>query len=260
MPGIIDPDLHPDVDHAIDDGATETDGIAFRLDLPHGRCVGIEIRPDHLAAIHADERRHAATLGPARQPSFHAGRRALRLALGDLGVHAGPILPDHRGAPRMPAGSLGSISHKRSCAVGLAARRSTKTADLSDGEPLVEDLGVDLEEVRPLRANIAPRVLTPAERDTWMQVAPELRDRFVLERFSVKEAFFQAANRVVGPRISFQAVAITHVADDGLVDLHAPWLTERGFSVQGWLGSPDSGLILSSVRLRSSGFTPPSSR
>jgi 4'-phosphopantetheinyl transferase EntD len=238
-----------------DDGGG--DRIAFQLDLPHGRCVGIEIRPDHLAAIHPDESAHAATLGPARQPSFHAGRRALRLALADLGVVAGAILPDARGAPVVPAGALGSISHKRTCAVGLAARRSAIT---DATEAPIEDLGVDLEEVRPLRANIAPRVLTPAERDALALVAPEQRDRFVLERFSLKEAFFKAVNRVVGPRISFQAVTITRVAADGTVDLHAPWLTERGFSFQGWLGGPDSGLILSTVRMRSSRFTPPSSR
>jgi 4'-phosphopantetheinyl transferase EntD len=244
-------------DGAIDDAAA--DRITFRLDLPHGRCVGIEIRAGHLAAIHADERRHAAGLGPARQPSFHAGRRALRLALADLGIVAGAILPDNRGAPEVPAGALGSISHKRTCAVGLAALR-TPIANAAAGEPPVEQIGVDLEEVRRLRANIAPRVLTPAECEAWSRVAPELRDRFVLECFSIKEAFFKAVNRVVGPRISFQAVSITNVGDDGLVDLHAPWLTDRGFSLQGWLGSPDSGLILSSVRLRSSGFTQPSSR
>jgi 4'-phosphopantetheinyl transferase EntD len=238
-----------------DDGGGD-DRIAFQLDLPHGRCVGIEIRPDRLAAIHPDERAHAATLGPARQSSFHAGRHALRLALADLGVVAGAILPDARGAPAVPAGALGSISHKRTCAVGLAARRSA----ITDAGPCVEDLGVDLEEVRPLRADIAPRVLTPAERDALALVAPEQRDRFVLERFSLKEAFFKAVNRVVGPRISFQAVTITGIAAGGTVQLHAPWLTERGFLLQGWLGCPDSGLILSSVRMRSSRFTPPSSR
>jgi 4'-phosphopantetheinyl transferase EntD len=82
----------------------------------------------------------------------------------------------------------------------------------------------------------------------------------VLERFSLKESFFKAVNRVVGPRISFQAVEITAIADDGTASLQAAWLEERGFLVQGWLGYPEPGFILSSVHMRQRGVAPPSQR
>jgi 4'-phosphopantetheinyl transferase EntD len=229
----------------------DDDLVVYRLDLPHGRCVGVQIRDDRepLGAW-PEEVAWAQSLGPARRPSFQAGRLALRLALHDLGFPDGPLLPDHRGAPGMPAGALGSISHKRTRAVGLGARPA--------GDADVDEVGVDLEEIRALRANIAPRVLTPAERAAHATLPPEQQDRFVLERFSLKEAFWKAVNRQVGPRISFQAVEIGSITPAGAVDLRAPWLTERGFSLQGWIGCPETGFILSSVRLRSSRFTRPS--
>jgi 4'-phosphopantetheinyl transferase EntD len=230
-----------------------SDDVRFRLDLPHGRCVGIAIRPDQLASILPAEAAHAGNLGPGRRPSFHAGRRALRLALEEVGFPAAPpILPDERGAPQLPAGALGSISHKRTCAVGLAARAR------ADGDTADLGIGVDLEEIRALRFDIAARVLTAAERAACARLPSKRHDQFVLERFSLKEAFWKAVNRVAGAQISFQALEIGEVASNGLVELHAPWLTERGFSLEGWLGCPDSGLILSAVRLRRSSFSPPS--
>jgi 4'-phosphopantetheinyl transferase EntD len=224
--------------------------IAYRLDLPHGHCVGVAFDPDQADGTDADpaELAHAATLGPARQPSFLAGRRALRLALTDLGFPGTALLPAPGGGPHLPPGALGSLSHKRTRAVGLATRRADD----------VVDVGVDLEELRPLRADIAPRVLTPGERQMLDAQPTAARDRFVLERFSLKEAFWKAVNHHVGPRISFQAVEVVAVASDGSVQLSAPWLTEQGWQVQGWLGCPESGFILSSVRLSSSRFAQPS--
>lgn len=243
------------------------DLVVFDLDLPHGRCVGVEVREaahaGHVATSPPEELDMAKAFGPSRQASFHAGRRALRLALADLGVAGGaPLLPDERGAPQVPDGTLGSISHKRTRAVGLAARRSSGLSRLSHtGAPaplLVEEIGVDIEEIRPLRFDISPRVLTPAERTQRAQQPVPLRDQFVLERFSLKESFFKAVNHLVGPRISFQAVEVVAIGRDGRAELRAPWLTDRGLQLQGWLGYPESGFILTSVRLSSSGVTTPS--
>src|SRR6185295_1461516 len=92
---------------------------------PHGRLVGVEmdeaLAPALLATLHPDERALAAAFAPGRQLAFAAGRAALRIALADLGLPAGPVLVGERGGPRLPAGALGSVSHKRQLAVALAA-------------------------------------------------------------------------------------------------------------------------------------------
>ncbi len=121
--------------------------VAFRIDLPHGRCVGVHIptgvEPDNLLAfapgladLAEEERTFLESLSVARKPTWLAGRIALHEALRDLGLDAGPILTTRRGAPELPEGVAGSISHKRTLAVALAAR---KNGGLS--------IGVDLEPV-----------------------------------------------------------------------------------------------------------------
>ncbi|MGA9656163.1 MAG: hypothetical protein WBV96_19865, partial [Polyangia bacterium] len=101
--------------------------IAFRLSLVHGRCVGVripaQVNEAVLAALVPDERTFVSTLAPGRHPSWVAGRLALREAFRDLGIEPGPILATRRGAPALPSDLVGSISHKRMLAVGLAARR-----------------------------------------------------------------------------------------------------------------------------------------
>jgi enterobactin synthetase component D len=171
--------------------------VAFRLDLPHGRCVGVSI-PDvvpqtALDALLPEERAHATTLSPARQPTWVAGRLALRAALDDLGLDAGPLLATDRGAPLLPAHAVGSISHKRALAVGLAAARA-------DAE-----LGVDLELVAPLRIDIARRVLTPDEL-TALGDAPSHED--VLLRLSCKEAIYKALDPYVRRYVAFHEATV----------------------------------------------------
>jgi 4'-phosphopantetheinyl transferase EntD len=210
--------------------------VLFRLTGPHGRLVGVSIPAPAGPLPPLEEQAFAAALAAARQPSFTAGRLALRLALADLGLPIDlPLLPDQRGAPTLPAGSVGSISHKRGCAVGLAAP--------ADGN----QRGVDLEELRPLRMNIAPRVLTAGERAQLDQVPPEGRDRFVLERFSLKEAFYKAVNAFVGTSVSFHAVQITEIRSDGSVVWTAPLLDQHGLHAQGWITDVSGHLLTTAL-------------
>lgn len=220
----------------------DTHHIAFELSLPHGHCVGV-----HIPAVegplpaalpfHPDDRTHAAGFPPARQASYLAGRTALRAALARLNLPAGPLHPDPRGAPSLLPPALGSISHKRTLAVGLAARRQ---AD--------EEIGVDLEELRPLRVDIARRVLTPFEKEALARAPAEEHDHLVLTHFSLKEAFFKAANAVLGPQISFQALTVTALRGP-VAELAAPSLELHGFAAQGWFGYPLPGFVLASVRV-----------
>jgi 4'-phosphopantetheinyl transferase EntD len=214
--------------------------------LPHGLGVAVPIPADAAqdpaalaelaAALHPEERRHLATLGPGRQPGFAAGRVALRAALAAQGLPSGgPLLSDERGAPRLPAGALGSISHKRALAIAVAAPAGP------DGAPAA--LGVDLEEDRPLRVDISRRVLTERERTELAASPPDRRDRDLIIRFCLKEAFYKAVNPFVRRYVSFLDVLVDTIARDGHASFQAHLLEEQGLSAAGWVGSPCAGRL-----------------
>ena len=170
--------------------------------------------------------------------AFAAGRAALRIAIAELGLPLAPILSEARGGPRLPAGVLGSISHKRRLAVALAAAAGASGACA---------LGVDLEEERAFRFDISRRVLTPEElTDIGSLTEPE-RTRAVLARFCLKEAFYKAANGFAGRMIAFQEVAVAAISADGNARFAGRFFAEQPLVAQGWVGQPHPGYILGSV-------------
>lgn len=152
-----------------------------RVECPHGTLiVGAE-----LAEPIGEECAHAAALSPVRRREFAAGRAALRAALG-LEV---AILRDDRGAPVLPAGYVGSISHKGELAAGLVAR--------DDGARI----GVDLELAAPPRQPIERRILTPRE-----QVA--IAGREITLAFAIKEAIYKAIDPFLRRYVGFTEVEL----------------------------------------------------
>src|SRR5215510_3822888 len=126
--------------------------VLFRRELPAGVCVAVSL-PDGdgfalPAGLHPDEAAFVHGSPAARRATFVGGRLALRLALAELGADpksVGAILSTPRGAPAMPSGFVGSVSHKRELAVAIVAR----------AEPTPRTtVGIDLEIPRPLRADI----------------------------------------------------------------------------------------------------------
>ena len=183
-----------------------------RRPLAAGVCVGVSL-PQAEAfrvppAVHPDEADLVKDSAPARRATFIGGRMALRIAMEDLdaGSHQSgrPILRTPRGAPAMPPGFVGSISHKREVAVAFAAR--------AEPTPLTT-VGIDVEIPRSLRADIAPRVLTPAERAAIAALDPAARDAEVLLRFAAKEAIYKALDPWVQRLVSFQEVEIVTGGD-----------------------------------------------
>ena len=151
--------------------------------------------------------------GALRRASFIGGRVALRTAIAALGADAGdaaspalPILSTPRGAPALPSGYVGSVSHKRELAVAIVAR----------AEPTPRTtLGIDVEIPRPLRTDIAPRVLTDDERAALAGLDPAARDAEVLFRFAAKEAIYKALDPWVQRLVSFQEVEIVTAPNGG---------------------------------------------
>jgi enterobactin synthetase component D len=214
--------------------------IVFRIDLPHGRCVGVRVpgaseRAD-ATCLAREELDFLASLAPARRPTWLAGRVALHAALIDLGLPCGPILATQRGAPELPVGVTGSISHKRTLAVALAAH---KRDDLS--------LGVDIEPIPTLpvsltepdwdnRPDISSRVMTPAELAVLATVPDNLRRREVVLHFSIKEALYKAINPLIGRYVSFQEATVLPACDGSvavtlaLVQQEGPFVVECRWS------------------------------
>lgn len=212
--------------------------------MPHGLVAGVSLpgtgeRPpeDVLDLLLPPERELAEGLRGFRLESFVGGRIAAHAAVRALGRRPAPILPDERGAPRCDAPVSISISHKRNLAVALVAREEHGC------------LGVDLEELLPVRKGVASHVLRP---DELVQVAELLPDRQwtgTVVRFSIKEAIYKALAPTMGRYISFEEAEV-HPNTDGEVQvrLHlsegdAPASLEARYA---WI----RGLVLSTVRVR----------
>jgi 4'-phosphopantetheinyl transferase EntD len=140
------------------------------FDTPHGRC--------------------AIALGDA--PPRELGRAALRAALAELGCIAGDIARNDRGAPIVPSGWLGSISHKSGRAAALAALASDDAR-----------VGIDLERAVAPRMAIERRILTPRER-----AALPADRRAVTRAFALKEAIYKAVDPFVRRYVAFAEVEL----------------------------------------------------
>jgi phosphopantetheine--protein transferase-like protein len=191
--------------------------VLFRVDLPHGRCVGVRVPGTidlgDLCILPEEERAFLGNLSPARKPTWLAGRIALHAALQDIGLDRGAVLVTTRGAPELHGGVTASISHKRTLAVALAA---PKCDGLS--------LGVDIEPLPALpaslgepgwngRPDISSRVMTPEELAVLATIPEHQRRREIILHFSIKEALYKALNPIVGRYVSFQEATVLPHSD-----------------------------------------------
>ncbi len=168
------------------------------------------------ASLHPDEWALAADMPDAKRASFVAGRRALRAALVAAvpQVPHGPLLRTHRGGPLLPHGVMGSISHKRTHAVALAAPAPSHPGIEPTGRPgLRQHVGIDLEE-RPSAARadrsraLALRILTARERDVIDALTGYAHLDATILRFALKEAVYKAIDPHVQRYVRFTEVEV----------------------------------------------------
>jgi enterobactin synthetase component D len=177
--------------------------VAFDLSLAHGRCVGVRLPEravdvDELAeTLLPAEKAFAVGLAEPRRRTWVGGRVAMRQALLRAEIDAPAVLFDARGAPQLPAGVSGSISHKKKWATALVAR-----------EPVAR-VGVDIEDDVVGTLDIARRVLRDDEVAELAPLAPEGRAREVLLRFSAKEALYKALDPFVQRYVGFHEVSVS---------------------------------------------------
>lgn len=164
-----------------------------------------------------------------RKLTYAGGRYALRAALRALGVSPAAIGVDDRGAPVLPEGFRGSISHKDDVVAAIANR-----------DPAAH-VGIDIENVPGPSDGIADKILAPDELDFVRGLADDERALQLALRFSMKEAIYKALDpyvrRYVGyrevevwPEAGGTARVVTNVLPGGRsVDVH--WQRLAGYVV-----------------------------
>lgn len=193
---------------------------------PHGRLVIVELddADADAAPLVGDEHALAAHLGPVRRRELALGRTALREVLGAQV----PILPDDRGAPVLPAGWVGSVSHKGSRAAAIVAPASDAF------------IGVDLEIAAPPRQPIERRILTAREQAALRE------PREVTLRFAIKEAIYKAIDPIVRRYVGFTEVELD-LASQGTCAVHVLDPARLPVTIDAWWIERD-GLWLATAR------------
>lgn len=202
--------------------------VLDRVETAHGVCSIVELADDALdaalAQLPAAEQALTQSLSHVRRRELITGRTALHALLAELApeLAGAPILADDRGAPLLPEGWVGSISHKGARAAALVAPAGTAR------------VGIDLERAAPPRQDIARWILTQREQD-----ALEDRGRGATLRFSIKEAIYKAVDPYLRRYVAFTEVelevveGIAHVSSELPLAIETTWRELDGF----WLAT-----------------------
>jgi len=150
--------------------------------------------PEQAEPLYPDEQTSLARAVDKRRHEFALGRTAARHALAQLGLPAGPLLPNSDRSVAWPAAVWGSISHADGLCAAVLARRER-----------LRGIGIDVE----VRRRVEPklwRMIATDEEQARLAAIPDETER--LERatllFSAKEAFYKAQYCVTQSWVGFQ--------------------------------------------------------
>lgn len=134
---------------------------------------------------------------PKRQREFQKGRECARRALAELGVPRVVLLAGKSREPLWPEPVVGSITHTNGLCVAAVARSSSYAG-----------LGIDAEPAEPLAADIAKRVCTSAEVESFG--ANDALDRDTVPRlvFSAKESVYKCLFPITRTFLGFEDVRV----------------------------------------------------
>lgn len=143
--------------------------------------------------LFAAERREVADALPARRAEYATVRRLARSCLADLGVPPAALVRDVHGAPRWPAGTVGSLTHCR----GYRAAAVARSRD-ADG------VGIDAEPCAPLPSRVLAGVTSAAERAHLAELGARRPDvPWCQVLFSAKEAYYKVWYPAMGSWLGF---------------------------------------------------------
>lgn len=141
------------------------------------------------------ERAFMSRAVPKRLYEFAAGRRAARSAMKELGLEPAAISVGSQREPLWPQDLTGSIAHCDTCCI--AAVSKTHRA-----------LGIDIEPLTPLDADLIELVCTDAERQ-WLRILPENARALTAKKiFCAKEAFYKAQYPLAGKLLGFADIEV----------------------------------------------------
>ncbi|MEU3947833.1 4'-phosphopantetheinyl transferase superfamily protein [Streptomyces sp. NPDC029526] len=144
-------------------------------------------------ALFEAERRQVAGVLPARRAEYATVRRVARACLAELGVRPAALVRGTDGAPRWPAGTVGSLTHCR----GYRAAAVARSRD-ADG------VGIDAEPCAPLPARVLAGVTSAAERAHLAELGAVRRDvPWCRVLFSAKEAYYKVWYPAMGSWLGF---------------------------------------------------------
>ncbi|QFQ97780.1 4'-phosphopantetheinyl transferase superfamily protein [Streptomyces phaeolivaceus] len=204
--------------------------------------------------LSAEEFAQVAGAVPERRREFATVRLCARRALAQLGLPALPLLPGPGGAPRWPAGVVGSMTHCPGYRAAAIARRRDVVA-----------LGIDAEPAEPLAGGLLEAIALPGERAHVRRLSRS-RPSIAWDRllFSAKEAVYKSTFPATGVRLGFEDAAITFDPVDGSFRAR---LVVPGLLVDGkprvvlagrWTAA--RGLLLTAIALPAAGRAPPGDR
>jgi 4'-phosphopantetheinyl transferase EntD len=178
-----------------------------------------------------------------RRREFGTVRYCARKALRQLGVPAGPILPDVDRAPRWPAGVVGSMTH---CA-GYRAAVVARAGDL-------RGVGIDAEPHAPLPSAALDLVLRDDERVRLSELAEtEPGHHWDRVLFCAKEAVYKAWFPLTRRWLDFPDVSVT-VSPDGtfLARLEVRGPRVAGVPLKGFAGrwTVGNGLVVAATSVK----------
>lgn len=174
-------------------------GIDPQLDLTGER----HLFPEETTSI-------ANAIGKRRR-EFIAGRICARRALAALGFAESPIPPQADRSPNWPRGAIGSITHTTNLAAAAVAI-STQ----------IRALGMDMEEVDRITADLHPRLFNAVEVDQ-LRCFPAARfQELAAVLFSAKEAFFKCQFPHTRAFVGFHEAFVTLNADAGTFEVVVP--------------------------------------
>lgn len=181
-----------------------------------------------------------------RRAEFATVRNCARIALAELGLPPGPILPGERGAPQWPAGVVGSMTHCDGYRAAVLARREQAAS-----------IGVDAEPHAPLPDGVLRLVARPEELDQLAQLTECSGRQRHWDRllFTMKESVYKAWFPLTGRWLDFQeaSVRIDPVAESFVAELLVPGPQLADGELRAFTGTflIEDGLALSAIVLES---------
>jgi 4'-phosphopantetheinyl transferase EntD len=167
---------------AIEPGAPDL-GDALRGLAPASVTTGWRaIDPNDWLHLHPVERELVAGAVPKRRAEFASGRMLVH----DLLEDDRPVTAEPNRMPRWPAPARGSLAHDDRWVVAAITR-----------DPRVAALGIDIEPLTPLSADVAAAILRPEERSIDAHLA-----------FVLKEAAYKAWSALGGGMLDHHDVLV----------------------------------------------------